>query len=459
MNPESASTAGLPIWALLPAVALVMLVAVYQARRSRSAPAAFLIIAVGLRTVLAALHVYTYSASPLGLSWNALASVAVCAGGLLVLRRRPGLGRIILPLAPILSVMALSATANQDFGHATGALIKFVYFGVLAVIACQAADDVGAPRLMGLLLPVALAPLAFQLLALPLGITKAGENDGSASFIGGFNHEAAYSVLLVTAVLVTCFADRVRLSVRLALLLWCIAGLIAANYRTSILGAAPLVAVTLLLALTRTFVPGQRKLAGAFVAAVVALGLTGVAVTSHERFVDLGVVWERGSDIIQPPTTLSTEDRRLMSGRPALWSKYIYAWADGEAWQTVVGFGPESWSGVMDIYAHNTLVSALYEVGVAGTIAMLILWGSFISMAALAPAGVRGKLVAAHLSFVLLNMATMPMWMIEGMILYALLCGVTAHYAALSRRERQVNVSPRPLALHGRGYRAGVLER
>jgi hypothetical protein len=357
--------------------------------------------------------------------------------------------------------MAVSAVANGDIAQASSALIKFAYFGVLAVLAYQATDDVGAARLMGLLLPVALIPLGFQILGVPLGLTKAGEIDGSASYIGGFNHEAAYSMLLVTAVLVTCFADRVRFPIRLALLLWCVAGLLAANYRTSILGAAPLAAVTLLVALTRLFVPDQRKLAGAFVAAVVALGLTGMAVTSQERFADLGVIYEKGFDIIQPPTTLSTEDRRLLSGRPAIWSRYIYAWDEGEAWQKVVGFGPESWSGVMDIYAHNTLVSALYEIGIVGVLAMLILWGGFLGMAALAPPDIRWKLISAHLSFILLNMATMPMWMIEGMIFYALLCGLTAHYAARARRSQR---DSRPAGsgavdLSGRRYPADTARR
>lgn len=435
MDPESASSAGLPIAALIPAVLLVLLLTAIQAVRSGSPRAAFLLMAVGLRSALAALHVYTFAASPLGLSWNALASIAVCAGGLMVIRNNSGLSRILAPLTPIVLIMLASTAANQDFAHASAALIKFAYFAVLAILTYQAADDIGPARLMGLLLPVALAPLAFQLLAMPLGITKAGESDGSASYIGGFNHEAAFSLLLVTAVLVTCLAERLRFPVRIGVLLWCVAGLLLANYRTSILGAAPLAGLTVLTGVTRLFVPEQRRLAGAFMAVLLAAGVAGFAVTDQQRFADLAVVYERGTDIIQPPRDFSFEDRHLLSGRPTIWSTYIYAWRDGEAWQKMIGFGPESWSDVMHLYAHNTLVSALYEVGVVGVMAMLFLWGGFIAMAALAPPDVRWKLIAAHLSFILLNMATMPMWMIEGMIYYALLCGITVHYAALPRRE------------------------
>jgi hypothetical protein len=43
--------------------------------------------------------------------------------------------------------------------------------------------------------------------------------------------------------------------------------------------------------------------------------------------------------------------------------------------------------------------------------------------------GPRGRLLAAHFSFFLLNMATMPHWMIEGDLLYGIICGYTLFLA------------------------------
>ena len=37
----------------------------------------------------------------------------------------------------------------------------------------------------------------------------------------------------------------------------------------------------------------------------------------------------------------------------------------------------------------------------------------------------RGQLVCVHIGFILLNMATMPFWQVEGIIFYGLLCGYT----------------------------------
>jgi hypothetical protein len=36
-------------------------------------------------------------------------------------------------------------------------------------------------------------------------------------------------------------------------------------------------------------------------------------------------------------------------------------------------------------------------------------------------------MLAAHLSFILLSMSTMPLWMIQGNILYGIICGYTLH--------------------------------
>src|SRR3546814_19688883 len=67
-------------------------------------------------------------------------------------------------------------------------------------------------------------------------------------------------------------------------------------------------------------------------------------------------------------------DRQIMSGRPLIWSEYLYAYADGTPFQLLFGFGPESWATSFDVYPHNTLISTLYELGSNGVIAMLLLW-------------------------------------------------------------------------------------
>ena len=123
-----------------------------------------------------------------------------------------------------------------------------------------------------------------------------------------------------------------------------------------------------------------------------------------------------------------------MSGRPLIWSSYIYAWADGTPLQHLFGLGPESWEGVFKVYPHNTLVATLYELGWFGVAAMIALWTVMFAAAASAR-GDRFLLIAAHFAFFLLNMATMPFWQVEGLAFYGLLCGYTVHAARAAARR------------------------
>ena len=79
----------------------------------------------------------------------------------------------------------------------------------------------------------------------------------------------------------------------------------------------------------------------------------------------------------------------------------------------------------------------------AGIAAVLYLWASMLAACTGLRRGPKGRLLAAHVTFILLNLATMPMWMIEGNILYGIICGYTiyllhAHEIAgsLPRRRR-----------------------
>ncbi len=56
---------------------------------------------------------------------------------------------------------------------------------------------------------------------------------------------------------------------------------------------------------------------------------------------------------------------------------------------------------------------------------MIVLWSWMFICALRVKHGPKGKLLAAHASFLLLNMATMPHWTIEGNLLYGIICGYT----------------------------------
>lgn len=433
----------LPPFALIPATAAFTVMILLVMWRTPTPAARFIVFAVWLRYILSAYHTFTFAASPLSLSWNALGSLAICGVGLLVVRSRRILDVGFVPFYLVLLAFLASGAVNHDIGGAVDTIVKFVYLAVIMLATTDAIEDIGTEAFFKLMLWPFAVPFGLQAVSVVLGAAKATETDGSASYIGGFNHEAAFSVALATGLLVVCLGRRLGGSLKVALLLLCGVGIALANYRTAILAMGPLLLATLMHGVVRRFLPAQRALvSGGMVIAGVALLLV-AATASGDRFADIGVAFEQRADLIKPQVHFTSEDRRLLSGRPYIWSGYLLGYAEARPMQHAFGLGPNSWEGVFATYAHNTLISALYEIGAFGVFAMLFLWTWMLVLAARVTDGSRVLLLGAHASFFVLNMATMPMWMIEGIIFYGLLCGATvASYKASQRRRVRAQRTP-----------------
>src|SRR3546814_3481441 len=97
-------------------------------------------------------------------------------------------------------------------------VVKDIYFCTLLIATYEALKD-NPPGELFRRLTVAFAPLlVFQILSVATGLVKASELDGSRSYIGGYNHEAPFSVALVTFFIVASFATGLRRWVKFALL-------------------------------------------------------------------------------------------------------------------------------------------------------------------------------------------------------------------------------------------------
>jgi hypothetical protein len=280
-----------------------------------------------------------------------------------------------------------------------------------------------------------LPTLIWQALSVAMGIGKATETDATAvSYIGGYNHEAAFSVILATCLTVACFTTQLNKTVRLAIVLACIAGIVLANYRTTLVAVAPLLLMFFAFSSLRRFPLRDRPFVVSALIVLLAIGLGFASLLFAERFQDLTVATSGDVNFFKPAQYYTVEESRLLSGRPRIWSAYIYAWLEGDITEHVIGFGPESWNDVFPLYAHNTLVNYLYEYGIIGVVVILWVWFSMLAAAIRVRHPHAGVLIGAHLSFLVLNMSTMPMWMIEGNILYGIICGYTLYLLSLQKR-------------------------
>jgi O-antigen ligase len=413
----------LPSWFLLPATGVFALLTLYFILRTRGRAARFLIFACWLRYTLSSLHEFTYNEALPGVKWVALGSIAIVGTGFLLLEKRRLLARPFLPVAIICGLMLLSAILNHALISAVEPIVRFLIFVLMGVALWQALESNGSGVLRRLLL-VFIQPLTYQIASIVLGVAKSGELDGSISYIGGYYHEELFSLIAVTAFFVVMFASRIGKFSRLAIALVALASIALANYRTTMLGVLPLAAVALFTTMPRAFHPSQR----AFARLVVVIGgvaLLGVGATlERQRFSDLDAI-THATELMKRPELYTGAEKRELSSRPYIWSTYIYAYADAPRLQKLVGFGPDAWEGKMANYAHNTIVSFLYELGVAGVAAILFLWGSFFYLAFKTEARSRPLLLAGHTSFLVLNLATMAHWQVEGNILYGILSGFT----------------------------------
>lgn len=431
----------LPPAVLYPATALLFLLLLRAMGKTAHISGKLLLAVIWLRYVMQAFHEITYT-SVGGVSINALGSLAVCGvGGVILFRELPKLGRFPVLLS-LVGVIALSGFINDAIVPTIETIFKWGYFAIvlLALQDCLARD--GDARILRQLLWAFAPPLVYQFLSFGLGIGKATESDGSISYIGGYNHEAAFSIVLVTCFTVAAFVPRLNIFARQAILGACLIGILAANYRTSLIAVAPIAFGYFVFGAARSVAPGQRILISLAGLIVMAGAMVGASFLMADRLSDLSVLADGMGDLIRSPDDFTMTERDLMSGRLYLWNAYFDTYRAGNDVQLLLGNGADSWIDVFGLYAHNTLVSYLYEFGIVGTALIVLVWLAMLARAfRITDWALRGQLVCTHIGFILLNMATMPFWQIEGLILYALLCGYT-YSASIARDPVRAPIEP-----------------
>ncbi|NOJ47559.1 O-antigen ligase family protein [Bradyrhizobium archetypum] len=415
-----------PIYVTLPVCSATLLLVLIQVWQLRDSFATFLLLAMWFRYSIALFHEYTYTPIVAGLSLVALTSIAVVAVGLLLVGSRRLLLRRLVPFYGIVVVIFISALLNQTWLGAINATLKWFYLIVFALAAYLAMLRCGRERILRSLAVVFTGPIMLQWLSVPWGLKTTNE-DGSTSFLGGYQHQQSLSIILLTFLYVTCFSREMSGTASYVRLAISVAAIALANYRTALLAAVLPAGSLAFSTLLRNIVPKQRGLLLMVLAIVAVFVFAGVAVLVQERFADIGTMIDKNTSLLQPPERFSREETRMFSGRAYLWSQYIEAYLDGSIINILVGFGPEGWVGRFSLYAHNTFVSYLYELGLLGLAAFLWILISNFLMALHANRDDKPTLISCHVGFFVLNLATMPFWTLEGAILYALLLGQTWH--------------------------------
>jgi len=422
-------------------------------------PAALLFMVLSARYLVTFYHDYTTRPLFGGQSLNSFITLGITAACLFYSRRDLIRYRAILPVYGVIVALLVSGLLNMDFTGTLNALIRqFLFLGLMILVATAIDAEPNDGSVSRLMLAAFVVPLCYQLMSVVFRLGKASESDGSISYMGGYVHEGVFSILLLTALTIIALSGGLTWKRRTVYMAVIFAALFLANYRTSVIAAAPILLMHIVFGSANTARAGLANYvrAGAFMLAVIFGAL--MAVLLSQRMADLGTLLTSGGGLIKPPSEFGTEDRGLLSGRILIWSDYIYTTLRSDVSHLIFGFGPDSWQQVFSIYAHNVYISYIYEIGFVGTALFLYMLGHFLWLAFSARPDKRWYLVGAHLCYGVLCLGTMPTFSIEGVLFYAVICGYTLYYY-LAERVQSKHVMPRNNVRPFRLARARSLRR
>ena len=192
------------LWhAIAASVSIVCLIWISLDMRRQPLPKVlvFVVYALFFRFLLSAFPAFTFPPLVGPFSVNALYSLLVIALGFLMISRQLLLLRFLIPIHITIVLIIASALYNGSFGQSIQSLVKWLFFIVIAVAAYESLLRAERSLVLEKLIKSFSIPVILQLVSVAAGNSKLTENDGSVSYLGGYNHESVFSVMLVTALI------------------------------------------------------------------------------------------------------------------------------------------------------------------------------------------------------------------------------------------------------------------
>lgn len=417
-------------------------------------PTKVLLLGLWMRNALQAFPDDTSSPMLAGFSLVALASIATATAFMIVSDHMLLRLRALLPLYTILAVVLVSGIINRTPIGVVNDFVKWAYFLGVAMLTYRSIMLFGADRTMRALLCTMATPALLLVASVVTGNAKATELDGSISYIGGYYHESMFSTILFALLAVVSFITWRWRWFSLFMLTFAVGGIFLTNYRTTIIATLPVVAVLLATMVLKILQPKYRP-SLIMVGALLVIVAIPVALDSlPDRYAEVSNVLEDASVFGKIPLEFTWEERIMFSGRVYLWAEYLYSYDHGTLLQHIIGYGPGEYEGLFRHNAHNTFVSYLWEYGAMGLIAVLVFSIHNIVLAwRVRDTTARSRLLGFNAGIIILSLASMPLWTIEGLIIYAIAIGYTwscLHGEAAGAAVRTTPRHSRPATVIGR---------
>jgi hypothetical protein len=434
------------VWTIfsLGAVVATLAVTLWMLRDVGDLRTRLLCLALWLRLALGAFAQYTTVPLAAGLSVNALGSLAVIGAGMLLFQPRFLALRKLWPMHLYLGIGVLSGLMNGAVGLLAMRILDWSYMIIVAALLHEAIRVHGPDRALRLVFPIMVMPVFLGLASYAVGYGQYSEHDGSTSFRGGYLHESLFSIIIYTTLTVALLIKWRAPALRAVFVILALAGIMLANYRTTVLALLPVFALLGYEAFL-SVVP-RRYRASALILGVMAGAMIVMVGSQHipDRYADIISLGRLDSVEITEPSALTEVERSLMSGRLYIWSLYLHEYANADALRHIIGFGPDAWKSNSTFFghAHNNFILDLYSVGVVGVIALMLLYAWNIALSAsLEDRHYATSLVAAQVGFLMINLATSPFNVLEGLLFYAFILAM--NLSLRSRASRRI-AAPSP---------------
>lgn len=409
-------------------------------------PTQFAVTGLWVRMSLAAFPEITAIPSIGPMSINATFSILVTLGALSLLDGRLLRLRYAFSFYPLLAIILASGVVNRLPGSTVEYLMRYLFMFGLALLIYRGVRLYGPQPMLRAILCAISTPIILQYMSVLFGKYKFSEEDGSISYIGGYIHEGPFSQLLLGFLFVSAMVQWRNRFTGIALVVVALVGILLSNYRTSIIAALPVLG---LLMARATLAGAPRSLREGLIA--LGVGVAVVAAMSYDlllpaRYADLARFDEVLRLIAQTPEYFNDAQRDLFNYRAFLWAQYISVVERFDQASWLLGLGPISWrdnpSILRDLSAHNVLLSWLFQYGLIGLVglASFLVYNLFVAASG-ADRGLAMVLAACFLGFMLVGLATEPLWAMEGVVNYAMLLGLAWGF----RRETAAAPPPQRL--------------
>lgn len=417
-----------------------------QFRFVQDYPTRLLLVAFWARFSVAALPAYTTQSLVAGFSPIALTTLGFTGLMLLACRRRDFQSAHFAVYLPLIAVMVMSAGFNRTIVGLITELIAWTVFAATLQVTRMAIATNGMDRAMRALMAPFATPLLLQMASVALGRSIGSEEDGSRSFIGGYNHESVFSRFVMIFLVISMLVRWRSLWARAGLLLFSLSSIYLSNYRTTILAVLPIAGVALGSQALSVFRARYRVALLIALAMCAVVGFALAVPYLPPRYAQIFEAIDRFGELFQPPQAFSMDERKIFSSRFFIWSLYLTEYVNGTIDQIIFGLGSYADKNKFHIgHAHNSYVQYLYEYGIAG-VAFLLLAMTINIMYCFKIRDLEQKamLLSIHVGFIVLNLSTGVLKAIEGLQLYAIIMAATL---ALAQRQPSppLRLAPRPL--------------